>query len=115
MTDEKPTSRVGDVVASIVLLVLGGIGVAMLAFVSLFLAMVSDGCGSESSCDFGLMGAGYYIALLAPPVVYVAAGIVTLVRLTRRKRGWWVPVVGALAALAVWGIGYGMLMASLGR
>ncbi|GLK17153.1 hypothetical protein [Herbiconiux flava] len=37
-------SRVGDVVAAVVLLVLGAIGIAMLAFVSLFLAMVSDGC-----------------------------------------------------------------------
>ncbi|GLK17154.1 DUF6264 family protein [Herbiconiux flava] len=70
---------------------------------------------SGTDCDFSLMGVGYFIALLAPPLVYLAAIVWTIVRLTRRRRSWWVPVVGALAALAVWALGYGLLMASLNR
>lgn len=111
----KPPSRVGDVVATVVLLVLGGIGIAILAFVSLFLAMASDGCGSESNCDFSLMGVGYFIALLGPPLVYLAAAVWALVRLGQRRRSWWVPLLGAAAALAAWGIGLGLLTASLNR
>ncbi|MDQ0729204.1 DUF6264 family protein [Microbacterium sp. W4I20] len=107
--------RVGDVVASSILLIAGFIGFAMLAFVSLFLAMVSDGCGSGTNCDFGVMTAGYYLALVAPPLIFIAAAIWTIIRLIRRRPAWWLPLVGSVAALAAWGIGAGMMQASLGR
>jgi uncharacterized BrkB/YihY/UPF0761 family membrane protein len=113
--DRSQPARVKDIVASLILLALGVVGIVMLAFVSLFLAMASDGCGSETNCDFTLMGVGYFVALLGPPLVYIAAGIATVVRLTRRRTAWWMPVAGAAVALAVWAIGLGMLMASLNR
>lgn len=111
----RPPARVGDIVASSILLVVGAIGFAALAFVSLFLAMVSDGCGSGADCDFGVMTAGYFVALVAPPVIFVAAAVWTIIRLVRRRIAWWLPIVGSLAALAVWGIGAAMMQASLGR
>jgi len=86
--------RVGDVVASIILLVLGAIAFAVLAFASLFLAMMSDGCGSGTNCNYGVMTAGYFVALLVPPVVFVASAIWTIIRLVRRRLAWWVPLVG---------------------
>ena len=101
--------------ASSILLLIGVIGFAMLAFVSLFLAMVSDGCGSGTNCDFGVMTAGYYIALVAPPLIFIGAAIWTIVRLVRRLLAWWLPLVGSLAALAAWGLGAAMMQASLGR
>lgn len=101
--------------ASIVLMVLGLIGFAMLAFASVFLVMVSDGCGSDGACDFDLMTAGFFVALLGPPIVYLASVVWTIVRLVRRRLAWWLPVVGALLALGVWAIGLAMLQASLGR
>jgi len=107
--------RVGDVVASIILLVLGAIAFAVLAFASLFLAMMSDGCGSGTNCNYGVMTAGYFVALLVPPVVFVAAAIWTIIRLVRRRLAWWVPLVGAAVALAAWGVGLAMMQASLGR
>jgi hypothetical protein len=107
--------RVGDVVASSILLVLGLIGFSIVAFASLFLAMVSDGCGSGTSCDFGVMTAGYFVALLGPPLVFLATAIWTIIRLVRRSLAWWLPLVGGAAALAVWGVGVAMMQASLGR
>jgi uncharacterized BrkB/YihY/UPF0761 family membrane protein len=107
--------NVGDIVASVILMVAGGIGFMMLAVLSLLLGMVSDGCGPETQCDFDLMGVGYVIVLVGPPVIYLAAVIWTIVRLKRGRRGWWAPIVGALAALAVWGVGYTMLVMSIGR
>lgn len=111
----RPPVRVADVVASSILLVLGAIGFTMLAFVSLFFAMFSDGCGSGTDCDFGVMTAGYFVALAVPPVIFVVTAVWTIIRLVRRRLAWWLPVVGSLAALAAWGIGVAMMQASLGR
>lgn len=82
---QQRTVRVEDVVESSLLLVLGLIGFAILAFVSLFLATASDGCGSGTNCDLGMMAAGYFIALLVP------------------------------TALAFWGVGAAIIQVSLGR
>jgi uncharacterized BrkB/YihY/UPF0761 family membrane protein len=103
-----------DVTAAIVLMVLGVIGFVFLAFISLFFAMISDGCMS-GTCDYSLMTVGYLLALAGPPIVFVAAIVWTIVRLTRGKRAWWVPLVGAVAALAVWGVAIALMQASLGR
>jgi uncharacterized BrkB/YihY/UPF0761 family membrane protein len=108
------TGRKADVTASVVLMVLGAIGFAFLSFISLFFAMISDGCMS-GTCDYGLMTVGYLLSLAGPPVVFVAAIIWTIIRLTRRKRAWWIPLAGAVAALAVWGLAIDLMQASLGR
>jgi hypothetical protein len=110
----RPTN-VGDVVASVILLIAGGFGFALLAVLSALLAMVSDGCGPVSVCNFDLMGVGYVIALAGPPLVYLSAAVWTIVRLTRRQRSWWIPILGAAGGGAVWGVGYAMLVASIGR
>lgn len=123
MTDPRPIidprgsrpTNVGDVVASVILLIVGGFGFALLAVLSALLAMVSDGCGPVSACNFDLMGVGYVIALVGPPLVYLAAAVWTIIRLTRRQRSWWTPIVGTAAGGAVWGVGYVMLVASIGR
>lgn len=106
--------RKADVTASVVLMVLGVIGFAFLAFISLFFAIISDGCMS-GTCDYSLMTVGYLLSLAGPPVVFVAASVWTIVRLTRGLRAWWVPLVGAVAALAVWGIAIALMQSSLGR
>ncbi|WP_231727625.1 MULTISPECIES: DUF6264 family protein [unclassified Rathayibacter] len=106
-------ARIADVTVSVVLLVAGVIGFALLAMVSLLLAMVSDGCFDQ--CDYGLMTVGWFIALLAPPVVFIGATVWTLLRIARRRTSWWMPLLGAVLALAIWGVGVGMMQASLGR
>jgi uncharacterized BrkB/YihY/UPF0761 family membrane protein len=112
ITRQSRPASVGDIVVSVVLMIAGGMGFIMLAVLSLLLGMVSDGCGSESDCNFDLMGVGFVIALVGPPVSYLTSLVWTIVRLKQRRRGWWVPLVGAFMALAVWGVGYAMLVTS---
>lgn len=107
-------ARIADVTVSVIIMLVGVVGFAMLAFASVFLVMMSDGC-FDDRCNTGLMGMGWFIALLGPPLVFIAAIVWTLIRIARRKTAWWVPVSGAVAAAVVWGIGAAVMQASLGR
>jgi uncharacterized BrkB/YihY/UPF0761 family membrane protein len=107
-------ARTADRIVSVILIVAGAIGFTMLAVLSLLLAMVSDGC-FDDQCNYDLMTVGWFIALLAPPLVFIGAVVWTLLRITRQKTAWWMPLLGAAVALALWGVGVGMMEASLGR
>lgn len=111
-----PTSgaRIADVISSVILMVAGFLGFAVLAFISLFLVMMSDGCFGDR-CNTGLMSVGWLIALGVPPVVFLAAAVWTIIRLVRRKISWWVAAVGAASGVAIWFAGVGIMNASLGR
>ncbi|WP_353681704.1 DUF6264 family protein [Microbacterium sp. 69-7] len=107
-------ARVADMIVSVILMIAGILGFAMLAFMSLFLVMMSDGCFGDR-CNTGLMSAGWLIALGVPPVVFVAAAVWTIIRLARRKIAWWVPLAGAGLSAVIWFVGVGIMNASLGR
>lgn len=107
-------ARVADVTVSVILMSAGVLGFATLAFMSLFLVMMSDGCFGDR-CNTGLMSVGWLIALAAPPVVFIAAVVWTIIRLARRKLAWWVPLAGAVLSAAIWFGGVGIMNASLGR
>lgn len=107
-------ARVADVTVSVILMFAGVLGFATLAFMSLFLVMMSDGCFGDR-CNASLMSAGWLIALGVPPVVFVAAVVWAIVRLVRRRIAWWVPVAGAVLGVSIWFIGVGMMNASLGH
>jgi uncharacterized BrkB/YihY/UPF0761 family membrane protein len=109
----KPPVRTGDVIASVILIVVGAIVIGFVAFISLFLAMMSDGCGS-GTCNYDLMGAAYYAALLLPPFVFLGAVIWAIVRMVQRRLAWWLPIVGVIAALVVWGVAYWLMAVSVG-
>ncbi|MFC7926957.1 DUF6264 family protein [Microbacterium laevaniformans] len=107
-------ARVADTIVSVVLIIAGVLGFAMLAFMSLFLVMMSDGCFGDR-CNTGLMSAGWLIALAVPPVIFIAAVGCTIIRLARRKTAWWVPLAGAGVSAVIWFVGFGIMNASLGR
>ena len=107
-------ARIADVIASVILMVAGFLCFAVLAFMSLFLVMMSDGCFGDR-CNTGLMSVGWLIALGVPPVVFLAAAVWTIIRLVRRKISWWVAAVGAASGVAIWFAGVGIMNASLGR
>ncbi|RUQ98250.1 DUF6264 family protein [Labedella endophytica] len=107
-------ARIADVTASILLVIAGVFVFGLLAFMSVFLVMASDGC-YDDRCNTDLMSVGWLIAMLVPPAVFVAAIVWTLIRIARRKLAWWVPLAGAAVAGSAWGIGVAMIEASLNR
>ncbi len=107
-------ARTADLVVTIILLIAGVFGFAILAFVSLFLAMMSDGC-MGGTCDTGLMSIGWLIALIAPPIVFIATVVWTIVRLVRRRIAWWLPLAGGILAVLIWLGGVALMDAGLTR
>lgn len=113
-SDTRPLTRggrVADVTLSVILIIAGIIGFGILGFLSMFLGMASDGCFGQ--CNSGLISLGWMIALFGTPGVFLASIVWTLVRLSRRRVAWWVPLTGAMVALAVWFIGVEILRAGL--
>ncbi|MBM7461710.1 DUF6264 family protein [Microbacterium dextranolyticum] len=107
-------ARVMDVVASVILMVAGVIGFGLLAFMSLFLVMMSDACYNDR-CNTGVMSVGWLIAMAGPPLVFVAAIVWTIIRLARRKAAWWLTLAGAAVGIVLWFIGVGLMNVGLGR
>lgn len=103
MQSVAPTQpvRTWDIVATVVLLVLLGLGGLVTTFMSLFLVMASDSCGvGGTECSAGLILLGVVVAAAAPWVAILAMGTWAVVRLFRRRTAWWV----ALLAIPAWGL-----------
>jgi hypothetical protein len=98
----KAPVRTGDVVASI-LLVLFAVALNLaISFAGFMLVMMSDGC--NDACNVDVLGAGVLFATFAPSVVTVIGVIITIVRVTKRKLAFWVPlaaIAGQVVALVI--------------
>ncbi|MBJ7331330.1 MAG: hypothetical protein JHC95_15665 [Solirubrobacteraceae bacterium] len=89
----KP-SRTGDRAASIVLLICSGAIAAVLAFMGLFLVMGADSCGSGTDCNLDLFTTGWLLSMAAPVLGFAATLVLTIVRLARGQKAFWVPLAG---------------------
>lgn len=89
--------NVPDLVVTVVGLVVTALLGAAASVLGLMLVMASDSCGASSECDTNLIGIGVLLAVVAPWVCWVPALIVVIVRQTRRRLTWWVPIAGGLA------------------
>lgn len=85
-----------------VLLVVGLVVAAILTFFAFFLVFASDPCGASTVCDTGRMGVGFFVALLGPGTVTIAAIVVAIILLVRRRIAFWVPLTGNVLAIGVW-------------
>lgn len=88
--------RRADVVVTVVLLVVTVVLGVVATFFGMFTAMVSAGCFGDDTCD-SRVGAGTLITVLAPVVCWVAALVVSVRRMVRRRLAFWVPLVAVLA------------------
>lgn len=89
--------NVADLVVTIVGFAITAVLGLGASFLGLMLVMASDSCGTSSDCSTGLIGVGVLIAVSAPWVCWVPALIVAIVRQTRRRLTWWLPVLAAVA------------------
>ncbi|AXA96711.1 DUF6264 family protein [Microbacterium sp. PM5] len=106
--------RIADVIVSVTLMLVGIVGFAVLAFASLFLVMAADSC-TNGTCNTALLSVAWMIAMGGPPLVFGAAIVWTIIRLSRRKTSWWMPLAGAAAGILVWVIAVSIMQTSVGR
>ncbi|WP_028472138.1 DUF6264 family protein [Nocardioides alkalitolerans] len=93
--------NVADVVVTLVLLTVLGAFTLLGSFFGLFFGMASDGCYDDDAC-YDRVGVGVGLASGGPWVVLLLATVLALVLMVRRKLAFWVPLVAAVASIAVW-------------
>jgi hypothetical protein len=85
---------------------------AAFSYVALFTVVAGDSC-AENVCNYDLFTAGWLLALLAPVVCVLIGITVTVVRLVRRRRAWWIPLVTMVVAGCVWWGGLQMVFVAV--
>ena len=109
--DRPPLSSLSVAVTWLLVLALAA-AAALASFFGLFLAMAGDGCMGGNPCNDSLIELGVVIAAASPWVVLVGAALVCVFRLGARRPAWWVPLLGAVLLVPLWGLG--AYVASLG-
>lgn len=97
-TQPKPPRQpvqMWDVVLTIVFLVGLVVLTAFASFMGLFLVMASDSCGVRD-CSTELITIGWLVGTLLPWVVLIAAAIVSIVFMVKRKLAFYIPLLGAV-------------------
>ncbi len=100
----KPPARVWDVVLTVVLLVALGVLTLFVSFFGFFLAMASDPCGVRD-CSTELIGLGMLTAVALPWVILLAAVVVAIVLMVKRRLAFWVPLVAVPFVIGSWFVG----------
>lgn len=98
----KTRALTTDVIASIVLVLVAVIVNLGISFAGVMLVMMSDGC--SGACNVDVLSGGVILASVAPSVVTVIGIIITIRRVMRRKRAFWVPlatIAGQVIALVI--------------
>ncbi len=101
------SARAVDAAITVVLLVT----LLPLAFIAAFVGLLTglgvEGCAEETVCTT-VLEAGSVTAGLSPLVLWVLAAVASTVRLVRRRRAWWLPLVAVALWLAIMTIVIGL-------
>jgi hypothetical protein len=89
-----------DIALTIVLLVAAGVLAAVASLMGMFLVMASDPCGVRT-CSTELITLGWLMGMILPWVAFLAAAVVAIVLLVKRRLAFWVPLAGAAAIVLV--------------
>ncbi|HEX3678386.1 MAG TPA: hypothetical protein VHU90_01555 [Galbitalea sp.] len=103
-------SAVWDLVLTIVLLVGSFAVLVVSAFFDLFAIAFTDYC--PQPCQAGTGIAAVFTVWSCSAILALVGAIVAIVRLTRRRRGWWIALI-ALLLVIIGGIGAFWLYASI--
>ena len=110
-----PRREVGtlDRVATVVLLLGLLVLVPVASLMGMLTAMASDSC-TPSTCNDALLGAGVITSAASPVVAGFAALVWVVVRWSRGRPTWWVPLVALPAGAAGWLLGALVTTAAVG-
>jgi hypothetical protein len=111
---QQPANRklTGDVSASIVLVIVSVFSSFVASTAGFTLVMTSSAC--NEACNEVLFSGGVLFASFAPGIITIIGVIVTIVRVVRRKRAFWVPLVVMGAQLLAFLIGFVVVYGGLG-
>lgn len=100
-TQPAPARRSWDTILTVILLILF-LGFSIVcSFAGAAIAFVGDSCGSAAECNDGLIGTALYVGLGGPLVIGLIVLAITIVRLVRKRIAFFVPLIGAVLAVAV--------------
>jgi len=89
-----------DIVLTIVLLIAGAV-IAILLGVTAAIALGFATPESCFDCNNTQIFFGQILGMFGPPVLYFVFIILTIVQLVRRRRSFWIPIVGVFVAVLV--------------
>jgi len=90
-----------DLTLFVVLAAAAGTTAVALGVAGAGLSLLSDACSTED-CNDSMLAVAVLTAILAPLLVIIAATIVGVVRIRRRRVSFWVPLAGGVLAVAIW-------------
>ena len=100
-----------DLVLTLVLL-LGGFVTAIVIGVGAVGLGFAPG-ESCSDCADAQIFFGVALAMFGPPVIYVLAIIIAVIRLIKRQIAFWVPIVGILGGVGLWATGAALVFTGI--
>jgi uncharacterized BrkB/YihY/UPF0761 family membrane protein len=104
-----------ELTITVLAMVGGAFGTGLLTALAMMLLLVQDACTvTGPDCRGGMFVAGFFLALVIPPLIAIAGFLTTVVFLRRRKpRPWRVPAVALAASAAVWLVGAALCILSV--
>ncbi|WP_460775894.1 DUF6264 family protein [Microbacterium sp. GXF7504] len=108
----RPRLRLGDTIATVLLIVLGAAVAGVGSVMALFLAFASDGCASDGCA--ARIEVGMLTAMFTPWVLWFVGVVWAIVRVVRRRLAFWVPLAAAALGVAVWFLGAWIALSTLG-
>lgn len=100
----NPKNRTGDIVGTIVLLVVHAVLWVVTGTLLGLFVMVTDPCGARPCGDPAWIDRAMWLGLGAGGVVFLVALVLAIMRLTRHRLAFVVPLLGCVAQLAL-GVG----------
>jgi hypothetical protein len=84
----------------------------VLGYLAVILVVAYDSCVLQECSYEGFMF-GWLLALIGPPIVLIVTAVLAVVRVVRRRRAWWIPIVGLAVGGALWLVGTQLVFSSV--
>jgi hypothetical protein len=104
---KRPVRR-GDLIASIVLVLVAVIANVVVTATAMPLVLLTDSC--DVTCNYTVIQGGFIFALVVPSVLTLIGIFITIMRVAQRKRAFWVPLATAAAAIVALVIGTAVMI-----